>query len=295
MPRRSDWKGYLKLGRVNVPVRAYTATQSTRSEIPLRHIHRTCRRPIRHQRVCPVHGPIEYEEVASGYEVGPDQFVEIGPEEIEAVHTRGVRSASVEAFIDPGAVDPLYHTGKSFYLVPDGAAGQRAYGLVRQAMEEEGVHGVAQIVIGGKEQLVLLRPLGRFLIMTVLEYDERIKPPSSFEDELEETEITDREVLLTRELVRRLRRENFDMADYKDPYKERLVELIDAKSEGRELPETAPTETPGTLRLLEALEESLRQAQSLGEETEPAKDHGRRRAPASHRRRSPAEEPRKND
>jgi DNA end-binding protein Ku len=259
MAARSSWKGYLKVSLVSVPVKAYTATSSGGSPISLNQLHEKCNSRIKYQKTCPIHGEVSADEIVMGYEFAKDQYVVIDPDEIEKLRTEGDKSISVNAFIPSGAIDPVYHTGKTYYLVPDGPVGQKPYSLLRQSMAEGDVCAVAQVVISNKEQLVMLRPVENLLAMTVLEYDEQVKKPSSFADEVSDSDSSAEEVKLTKMLVDALTREEVDLSQFKDVYTEKLTKVIEAKVEGKELVTPPADEHPQIINLMDALKASVQQ------------------------------------
>jgi DNA end-binding protein Ku len=270
MPARSTWKGYLKLSLVSLPVKAYTASSSGGSEISLNQLHQECHSRIKYLKSCPIHGEISGDEIVSGYEYSKGQYVIVDTAELEKLRTESDKSVTVDTFVPSDAIDPVYHSGKTYYLVPDGPIGQKPYALIRQSMVEEGLHAVAKVVMSGKEQLVLLRPIEQLLGMTVLEYDTRVKKPSAFEDELQETESSEEELKLTKTLMGALVREDFDIAQYKDVYTERLAQLIEAKVEGKELVAPPAVQEPHVINLMEALKESVKRVQPSAKAKQPA-------------------------
>jgi DNA end-binding protein Ku len=268
MPPRSTWKGYLKLSLVSVPIKAYTASTTSGAEIRLNQLHEECHSRIKYVKTCPIHGEVTNDEIVSGYEFSKGQYVVIDPAELEKLRTEGDKSVTVEVFVAADVIDPVYHSGKTYYLVPDGPIGQKPYAVIRRCMAEINVHGVAQVVLSGKEQLVLLRPLEHLLAMTVLEYDTHIKKPSAFEDELAAYDASKEELNLTKTLIEVFTRENFDITEYQDLYTQRLAQLIEAKVEGKELVAPPSVEEPQVINLMEALKESVSRA------TAPPKSHG---------------------
>src|SRR5436190_8675840 len=179
MAGRSSWKGYLKISLVSVPVKAYTAT-SGGATVSLNQLHAGCNSRINYKKTCPIHGEVPTSEIVSGYEFTKGQYVVIDTEELEKLRTENDRSISVSTFIKSDSLDPVYHSGKNYYLLPDGPVGQKPYQLIRDVMEKQGVHAVAQVVISKKEELVLVRPLEKLLTMTVLNYAAEVKEPKSF-------------------------------------------------------------------------------------------------------------------
>ena len=258
MAARSSWKGYLKLSLVSVPVKAFTAT-ATSAQVRLNQLHEECHSRIKYQKVCPVHGEVAADEIVSGYEFAKGQYVVVDTDELEKLRTESDKSVSVDCFVSADEVDPVYHSGRTYYLVPDGPVGQKPYALLRDSMAEENLHGVARVVISKKEQLVLLRPVDGLIGMTVLSYAPQVKSASAFEDELVDMEANADELALTKQLMSALVKDEFDLTDYKDEYTEKLTELIEAKVEGKELVSPAAEEAPAVINLMDALKASVQQ------------------------------------
>src|SRR6185369_1606587 len=118
--------------------------------------------------------------------------------------TENDRSINVGNFVPAETVDPVYHSGKNYYLVPDGPVGQKPYQLIHDAMEAQGVNAVAQVVISKREELVLVRPIDKLLVMTALSFTTEIKEPNSFFDELVPAESSKQELALTNQLIEAL-------------------------------------------------------------------------------------------
>jgi hypothetical protein len=145
MARYSSWKGYLKISLVSVPVKAYTATSSGAS-ISLNQLHAACNSRIQYKKTCPIHGEVPSDEIVSGYEYTKGQYVVIDTDELEKLRTEKDRSINVNSFVPADKIDPIYQSGKNYYLLPDGPVGQKAYQLIHHAMLDKGVHAVAQVV-----------------------------------------------------------------------------------------------------------------------------------------------------
>jgi DNA end-binding protein Ku len=200
MALRSSWKGFLRLSLVSVPVKAFTARASG-SDIRLNQLHRECGSRVQYKKACPIHGEIPNDEIVKGYEYAKDQYVVIDPEEIQKLRAESDRSVGIVGFIAADRLDPIYHSGKTYYLAPDGAVGQKPYALLRQVLVEEGLHALARMVLSGRDQIVLVRPMEDLLALTVLEYAASVREPSAIGDELVDTETTEDELQLTRTLV----------------------------------------------------------------------------------------------
>jgi DNA end-binding protein Ku len=283
MARQSSWKGYLKISLVSVPVKAYTATSST-ATISLNQLHAPCNSRIQYKKTCPVHGEVPSAEIVSGYEYTKGQYVVIDTDEVEKLRSEKDRSISVSAFVPAEKVDSLYHAGKNYYLVPDGPVGQKAYQLIHDVMAKQGVHAVAQVVISKKEELVLVRPVDRLLVMTVLNYAAEVKEPQSFFDELVESQGTEQELQLTTQLVNALTNNELNLNQFRDVYTDKLTQLIEAKVAGKEIVAVPAGEMPHVINLMDALAESMKQIKVPGGAEKPP-----RKAAASKPARQPAE------
>jgi DNA end-binding protein Ku len=200
MAPRSTWKGFLKLSLVSVPVKAYTAS-ATAAEVRLNQLHKDCHNRIKYKKTCPEHGEVGNDDIVSGYEYAKGQYVVIDPDEIDKLRTKSDRAVTIDGFVGPGEIDPIYHAGKTYYLLPDGAVGQKPYALLHRGMADQNVCAIARVVIAGKEQLVELRVLDKLIAMTVLSHKNRIKSADSFTDELVDAEIGAEEMKLANTLI----------------------------------------------------------------------------------------------
>ena len=140
MPARSSWKGFLRLSLVAVPVKAYPASASGGGDIHLHQLHAGCHSRIRYHKVCPLHGQVQSDAIVSGYEYTKDQYIVVDPAELDQLRSQADHAITIAEFIAPEALDPLYASGKSYYLLPDGPVGQKPYAVLAQAMREAHRH-----------------------------------------------------------------------------------------------------------------------------------------------------------
>ena len=288
MPARSIWKGFIRLSLVSVPVKAYTAS-ATQSEIHLRQLHRECNSPIKYQKTCPIHGELSAADIVSGYEYSKGQYVVIEPEEIDKMRTEADKAVNIDGFVSPDVVDPLYLTGSTYYLLPEGAVGQKPYALLHKGMVEENRFAIAQTVLFRREHVVLLRPVGKVIGMSTLFFENQVKAGDSFADELTQPEVSPEELKLAKTLIGASALEDFDLAKYKDTYNEKLTALIHAKVEGREIVAPPAAEGPKVINLMDALKQSLEEAKRKA----PERKAPARKMAGSSRRPTSAEKKRK--
>jgi DNA end-binding protein Ku len=264
---RSIWKGAISFGLVNVPVKLYSAV--SKKTVRFNQLHDADHARIQQKRVCSQDGEeVPYENIVKGFEIGPDRYVVITPEELDALDPAKTRSIDIEDFVDVADIDPLYYE-HPYYLLPDTGAA-KAYKLLLEALRETNKVAIARVVLRTKEYLVAIRPAGDVLTMeTMLFADELIGAEGL--DELPDADVkaTERELSMARQLIEAQATE-FDPTKYRDEYRERVLELIERKAAGEEIAvQPMAEESQEVPDLMAALEQSLAAAQG-----------GRRKAPA---------------
>ena len=251
---RAIWSGAISFGLVNIPVKLYSAVR--KKTVRFHQLDSADNTRIQQKRVNPNTGEdVPYEQLVKGYELSPDRYVVVRPEELESVEPKKTRTIDIEDFVELEQIDPIYYD-HPYYLAPaEGAA--KAYALLLQAMKESGKVGIARVVIRSKEQLVAIRPQDDLLLMETLLFGDEVVPPKEVGelDTVGEVEAGKREVKMAEQLIESLATD-FDPDRYRDTYRERVLELIERKAEGHEVaiqaaPE-APAEVPDLMAALEA-------------------------------------------
>jgi DNA end-binding protein Ku len=257
MPR-SIWRGAISFGLVNVPVKLFSAVSP--KGIRFNQLHDKDHARIRMKRVCSAEDEeVPYENIVKGYEIGPDRYVVITPEELEALDPKKTRTIDIEDFVDLDDIDPLFYE-HPYYLAPDTGAA-KPYKLLLTALEESRKVAIARVVIRTKEYLTVIRPSNGVLTMVTMLFADEIVSPDSL-DELpdEDVRATEREVDMARQLIDSLSTD-FDPTKYRDEYRERVLDLIERKAEGEEIAIQPVSEEPEKVPdLMAALEASLAQA-----------------------------------
>jgi DNA end-binding protein Ku len=260
MPPRSSWKGYLRLSLVSVPVQAFTAAVSGGGDIHLNQLHSECHSRIRYKKVCPIHGEVSPGEIVSGYEYAKGQYVVVDPDELSKIRGESDRAINIDTFVKPDKIDPIYFEGRTYYLIPDGPVGQKPYAVLYQGLVEQNRYGLARAVFSGRDQIVLLRPLDRLLTLTMLSYENQVRKPSAFHDDLADTGVTAEELRLAETLIEASSDDKFDFSKYEDTYTQKLTQLIEAKVEGKEVVAPPPEEETHVINLMDALRKSVAKA-----------------------------------
>jgi DNA end-binding protein Ku len=272
MAARPYWKGFLRFGLVSVPVSAVTASKSGHGEVHLNMLHSECHSRIKYKKTCPIHGEVPNDEIVTGYEYSKGQYVIVDPDDVEKIRPANERAINVESFVKPDAVDPIYLAGKTYYLLPDGPAGEKPFGLLHEAMTKLDRNAVAEVVMHGKKYVVLVRPVDKLLAMSVLEYESQVKKPAEVDGDVKQTAAKPEELKLAETLIDASTSKRFDLAQFKDDYTEKMKELIEKKVAGEEIVAPPSEEPAHVVNLMDALKQSLAKVQGAGgEEAKPPK------------------------
>lgn len=253
---RTIWKGAISFGLVSIPVKLFPATEQ--KDVKFRNLHKQCQAPLKYQKVCTVCGQdVSQEDIVRGYEYEKGRFVIINEEDLARIPDERTRTVDIIDFVALKEIDPVYYD-KTYYLAP-GEAGEKAYALLRKAMEETGKIAIAKLVIRNKESLAVIRGYNNFIVMETIFYPDEIRNPEQLPGFEREIKLHDNEMKMARELIENLATE-FKPEKYEDEYRKKLLDLIYAKIEGEQI--TIP-ETPTTgkvVDLMEALKASVEMA-----------------------------------
>jgi DNA end-binding protein Ku len=258
---RSVWKGFLRFSLVSIPVKAVSA-KTPSARISLSWLHKDCFQPIKYKKVCPVHGEVRQDEIVSGYKINNRQYIPLGEDELKEIRAVRDDTVHVETFVEEDALDPVYLTGSSYYLLPNGANAGRPFVVFQRAMRDLGRTAIARAVLFRKEQIVLVRPVGEVLVMTGLSYDREVRQAETFDAAVPQIKPTAKETQLAASLIEASTEEDFDFATLKDRYAERFEKLVEEKKEGHEITPAPKGPEVVTLDFAEALKRSLRQARA---------------------------------
>jgi DNA end-binding protein Ku len=271
MPRAS-WKGFIRLSLVSVPVEGYSASASGETQYSLNQLHEDCGARIRYKKVCEVHGEVDNDQIVMGYQFAKDQYAIIDPEEVQKLRSERDYAINVDRFVDPETISATYFAGKSYYLLPSGKAGEKPYTLLNRAMSDENVVGLAQVVISNREQLVMLRPAGKLLAITMLQYAANVRGPEEYERMVGDVEVPKQELQLARTLVLATKADEPELEEYEDLYNERLKTLVEAKVEGKEVATAPPSGTAApVINYMDAIRASLQQRAKGAAKKAPAR------------------------
>ncbi len=265
MPARAIDTATIAFGLVSIPIKIYSTSEPSH-EIHFHLIHEGCGERLKQQYVCPKHGEVERSEMAKGYELTKGNFIELSKEELKNLEAVASDELSIREFVPATAIDPIF-VDRTYYLGP-GKGGERAYRLLRDALEEAELVGVAAYSARGKEYIVMVRPFEDGLAMHQLRYPDEVKPWSEVPvGKLPKA--APAELALAGQIISQLQHETFDPTQYSDEVKDRVRKLIAKKAKGGEIVAPPEVEKPAVTDLMEALKASL-----AGEKPKASKSRG---------------------
>lgn len=254
---RALWSGAIAFGLVNIPVKLYGATES--KDLSFTTLHATCLTPLKRPYVCPKDNvPVESKEMVKGYEFAKGQYVILKEEDFDAVPLESSKAIEVVGFVEAHEVSPLVRE-RNYYLGPEQIS-LKPFELFRQALMRTNKVAMARAILWKKEQLVAISSQDGGLVLTTLLYDdERKAPPEA--PATKPVVISDAEIDLALQLIKSLAME-FDLSTFKDRYRDALMQIIQAKVEGKEIPAVEKVEAKPTQDLMAALKASLEAAKA---------------------------------
>ena len=280
MAPRAYWKGYLKLSLVSCPIALYPAT-SEREKISFHQLNKSTGHRIKYRRVDAETGDeVESSDIIKGYEVGKDQYIEIDPEELEAVAIESKRTIDIDEFVPKDEIDELY-LNSPYYIAPDGEVGQQAFAVIREAIRKEGMVAIGKIVFTSREHIIALEPRGKGLLGVTLRYPYEVRKEEGYFDDIPDEKIPKDMLDLASHIVK-TKEGHFDPSRFDDRYEDALKDLLKKKQEGRPIERPERREPTNVVNLMDALRRSLEASSGT-----PASNKGK----ASPARRVAAEKP----
>jgi DNA end-binding protein Ku len=274
---RAIWKGALAFGMVSIPVRLYSATEDR--DVSFHQVHAEDGARVRYRRVCTsCDEEIPYADLAKGYELPSGETIVLTEEDFANLPLPSAKTIELQAFVPADQIDPLA-MARGYYLEPE-PAGRKPYELLRAALERTGRVGLAKIAVRTKESLAVLRPRDDVLTLQTMLWPDEVRE-AQFDVLDREVTVSDAELSMADALVEVMARD-FEPAAYHDDYREALLAVVEAKSNGHDIatPST-PAEPVPAVDLITALQASVEAAKAArGEPVDVPKqrkvDDGRR-------------------
>jgi DNA end-binding protein Ku len=255
------WKGYVSFGLISVPIRLFVAARE--EHIGFNQIHKECGTRVKQQLYCP-HDErvVERSELAKGYQVDKDTYVLVTDEELKSLEAESSESMEIQQFVNLDDVDPVYYQ-TSYYTVPEDP-GRRAYALILQGMEQLKLGAIAKITLHQREQIVMIRPYNKGLVLHTLYYPAEVRQIAEYGQD-EDLKLQKAEVDLAEQFMKQLTAK-FEPEQFKDEYQTRVEELVESKEAGMVLKsEKHPKKHMApVINLMDALKKSMEQQEAVG-------------------------------
>jgi len=244
----------IAFGLVSIPVKLFSAAESS-EKVSFNMLHKECGSRVQQQLFCPKdERTIDRTEVVKGYEFTRGQYVLFSEEELKMLEEKATQTIEITEFIPSTEIDPIYFS-KAFYLGPD-RGGDRAYTLLAKALQQTGRWALAKYAARGKQYLVMLRPLGKGLVLQQLYYPNEIR--SIDEIELSDAPVKENELKMAVQLAEMGASDEFHPENYRDEQTEKTRALIQRKIDGEEITSLETQEPQAqVIDLMEALRASL--------------------------------------
>jgi DNA end-binding protein Ku len=259
------WKGHIAFGLISIPVKFSAAARA--ESVSFCQLRASDLSRVGQSLYAKADNtPVTKDEIVKGYEISKDKYVVITPEEITAAAPESDKSAEIVEFVPASEVDPgLFEQG--YWMAPD-VAGDKAYALLYDGLKRTGYVGIAKIIMGSREHVMVLRAGKSGISAHTIYYDYEARAADEHHADLHR--LTEQESALGQTLMKALA-VNFDLSKFHDGYRENLLALLEAKGSGMEAPAVTrkPVQAAST-DIMDALRASIA-AKAPGPVAVPAK------------------------
>src|SRR3989454_3690616 len=264
---RSIWKGHIRFSLVTIPIRIYSAVD-TEETIRFNQLHKEDNGAVGYEKKCKKCGKaLTAEEIVKGYQLEPEQYVIVLPEDLAKIKLKSTKVIEIEGFIDAKEVHPTLYESP-YFAGPDGVVAAKTYSLLSQALKASGKVGVGKVVLRDREEVVMIAPLDDGLVLYKLRNPTELRKMDGV-PQIEQKEVNKEELKLSISLVESMTSTLKDL-DLTDRYRDALREMIEAKIAGREVV-TAPEEEKQVVDIMTALKQSIERTKAQKKPMEKAK------------------------
>ena len=256
MAPRAYWKGYLKLSLVSCPISLFPAT-SEREKISFHQLNKETGNRILYRKVDSETGDeVEQVDIIKSYEVTKGEYIELDPEELEAVAIESKRTIEIEEFVPKAEIDEIYMRDP-YYIVPDGEVGQQAFAVIREAIRKEGMVALGKVVFTSREHVIALEAREKGLMGITLRYPYEVRKQDEYFDVIEDEKVPKDMLELAIHIVD-TKRGKFEPLKFKDEYEDALQELLKKKQKGEKIERPKEPARSNVIDLMDALRQSVR-------------------------------------
>jgi DNA end-binding protein Ku len=255
MAPRAYWKGYLKLSLVSCPIALFPAS-SDREKISFHQLHKETGNRIKYKKVDAETGEeVDAGDIIKGYEVTKGHYIELEPEELEAVAIESKRVIDIDKFVPKDEIDELY-LNNPYYIRPDGEVGQQAFAVIREAIRKEGMVAIGKVVFTSREHIIALEPRDKGLLGVTLRYPYEVRKVGDYFDDIPDEKIPKDMLDLASHIVNS-KAGHFDPEKFEDRYEDALKDLLKRKQEGKPIERPQEREPTNVVNLMDALRRSV--------------------------------------
>jgi DNA end-binding protein Ku len=254
MAPRAYWKGYLRLSLVSCPIQLFPAT-SEREKVRFHQLNRATGNRIRYMKVDAESGDeVASDDIVKGYEVSKGNYIEMEPDELDAVEIESTRMIDIDQFVPGKEIDELY-LKDPYYIVPDGDVGAQAFAVIREAIKKEGMVALGRVVFTNREHVIALEPRGNGLMGVTLRYPYEVRDEKDYFDDIPNESVPKDMLELATHIVQS-KAGHFKPDKFEDHYETALRDLIKRKQDGKPIEKAKEREPAKVIDLMEALRKS---------------------------------------
>jgi len=280
---RAIWKGSISFGLVNIPVGLYSATRPA-NEIKFRMLRESDHSTVKYKRVAEAdEKEVPWEHIVKGYEYEKGKFVVLTDKDFDRVNIKSNQMVDIKEFVSLDEIDPMFFD-QPYFLAPE-KGGDKAYGLLRDALQRSKRVGIAKVVIRTREHVAAVKPLGNALVLELMHFAEELADPKSLP--LPSGEPGKKELAMAESLIETMTGK-WEPEKYKDDYREALTKVIEEKIDagGKELPtnKARPSKPTNVVDLVAVLQRSLEESKKSGKESKGEKKAVRTRSTRVHKK-----------
>lgn len=258
---RAYWKGNLRLSLVNCPIELFPATTQA-EKTHFHQINTKTGHRLRQEMVDESSGRrVDKEHKGRGYELSRGKYVPITENELKAVQLDSTHIVDIEGFVPKDEIDKRY-LNKPYYIAPSDKDGAEAFVVIRNAMEDKNRVALAKVVMGHREHIIIIEPLGKGLLGTTLRFEYEVRSEKSYFSHIPSPRITHDMVEMASRILDS-KAMKFEPRRFKDEYENALKKLVRRKAKGRTIEvEEPPREASNVINLMDALRESVKSKRS---------------------------------
>jgi DNA end-binding protein Ku len=276
MPR-AYWKGHLRLALVTCPIELFPAT----SQAEKTHFHQINSRTgnrLRQQMVDEETGdPVDTAHKGRGYELSKGKYVPVDEDELKAVEIESAHTVDIDGFVPRADIDKRY-VDKPYYMIPSGKTAAEPFVVVRDAMKDQERVALARIVLGHREHLIMIEPLGKGLLATTLRFAYEVRDEKEYFSDIPSPRIG-RDMIALATHILESKATKFDPRKFKDEYETALKKLVRSKAKGHTIGPPEPDDKPdNVVNLMDALRASVGGGSKRGRVARPRGKSRRRKA-----------------